>query len=942
MTSGPRMLRTSAFAIAFLVVLALCATAQAADNTYTVNTTADSPIATPGSTTCADALGTCSIRAAIDAANNNSGNDTIVVPAGRYDRTLGDTGEDNSLGDFNVANNGTLTIQGQTGDPKDVIISADGLDRVIEIDAGGTLTLTGVTIQDGYTGDQGGGILVNGGTVVPPPGAVTTSVTTTLTLNSSRVLKNVSFDDDGGGIWGSSTQKSIITLNSSNVDNNTASFEGGGIGYGGSGSILSMVDSTVNGNSTTEGPGGGIYDGARSSTPSAFSGAAATSPDETLHAERSSVSHNQASNDSGGGIYNDTCECQGSPGDVSLIDTHVDNNFASSDGGGIDNSGPAGNLTVQGGTVDGNQADSGRGGGIENQGLDLSVTDAEVDSNTADEGPGGGIDNNGGSLRLTRVSVDNNSAGTDADTTGRGGGVFSNGAQKPIIVSGRQEELPGTRIVDSSISKNHSWASGGGIWDNTGADIINTTIANNVADIQQSDGNHRGGGIFDHGNGMTLTNVTLAGNIVNGGSGGGIWAENVDPLLTNTIIADNEANDDPSTSDCGGQFYTTGGHNLDGNQSSGSPDQCGLKNGIDGDQTGKHARLGPLQGNGGPTLTRALLDGSPAIDGGDNSICAGLTTDGNTDPHDQRQAHRPAGPACDVGAYEANALADLSITKDASPNPAVVGGNVTYTLHAKNNGPDSLLGAVSVSDTLPASVSFVSSTPSQGSCSGTSTVTCNLGGLAAGATATVTIVVRTNAPGTISNTAVVSGGSATDPNGANNTATTQSSVVSLTAAQAGAVPPQVLAQLGACLTTPPRTSISLNGLIAATDTLRFVGRSIDLRCLSTTRLGIKNVQIAVAFIVGSNTSGATAAAKKCRFLNKKGHLGKARSCKKPKFLKKARRGKVRNGKVPWTFRIRHLRLPPGRYLVFALGTDSAGHKEKKLRKYNQKTFTVKP
>ena len=62
--------------------------------------------------------------------------------------------------------------------------------------------------------------------------------------------------------------------------------------------------------------------------------------------------------------------------------------------------------------------------------------------------------------------------------------------------------------------------------------------------------------------------------------------------------------------------------------------------------------------------------------------------------------------------------ADLSIAKTDSPDPVIAGTNLTYTLTVSNGGPSDALG-VSVSDTLPAGTSFVSSSPSQGTCSGT-------------------------------------------------------------------------------------------------------------------------------------------------------------------------------------------------------------------------------
>jgi len=125
------------------------------------------------------------------------------------------------------------------------------------------------------------------------------------------------------------------------------------------------------------------------------------------------------------------------------------------------------------------------------------------------------------------------------------------------------------------------------------------------------------------------------------------------------------------------------------------------------------------------------------------------------------------------------ASADLSIIKTDAPDPISVGANLTYTLTVTNNGPDAASN-VTVTDALPASVAFVSSTPSQGSCSGTSTVTCALGGIANGANATVTIVVTPGTAGTISNTATVSA-TETDSNAANNTVTTSTTVTGVDA-----------------------------------------------------------------------------------------------------------------------------------------------------------------
>jgi len=114
--------------------------------------------------------------------------------------------------------------------------------------------------------------------------------------------------------------------------------------------------------------------------------------------------------------------------------------------------------------------------------------------------------------------------------------------------------------------------------------------------------------------------------------------------------------------------------------------------------------------------------------------------------------------------------ADLSITKTASPNPGQAGVNLSYRIVATNNGPAAATN-VTIADTLPAGVNFVSATATQGSCNGSGPVNCNLGNLAVGGSAIVTIVVTPSSPGQIINSATVSA-SETDSDSTNNTAST--------------------------------------------------------------------------------------------------------------------------------------------------------------------------
>ena len=122
-------------------------------------------------------------------------------------------------------------------------------------------------------------------------------------------------------------------------------------------------------------------------------------------------------------------------------------------------------------------------------------------------------------------------------------------------------------------------------------------------------------------------------------------------------------------------------------------------------------------------------------------------------------------------------IGDLSLTKSDSPDPVTVGQNLTYTIHVANNGPQAAAG-VQVTDPLPANVDFVSATATQGSCTGTATVTCNLGSIALSGSADITIVVKPTSVGggTLSNTATVLSASS-DANPANDSDTEATQVL---------------------------------------------------------------------------------------------------------------------------------------------------------------------
>jgi len=120
--------------------------------------------------------------------------------------------------------------------------------------------------------------------------------------------------------------------------------------------------------------------------------------------------------------------------------------------------------------------------------------------------------------------------------------------------------------------------------------------------------------------------------------------------------------------------------------------------------------------------------------------------------------------------------AGLSITKSDSPDPVTVGNALTYTLTVTNSGPDQATG-VTITDVIPSSFTFNNANPSQGTCNPLvgQTLTCNLGTIANGANATVTISVTPTQAGVIANTAIVSGNEP-DPNPDDNSDTESTTI----------------------------------------------------------------------------------------------------------------------------------------------------------------------
>jgi uncharacterized delta-60 repeat protein len=285
-------------------------------------------------------------------------------------------------------------------------------------------------------------------------------------------------------------------------------------------------------------------------------------------------------------------------------------------------------VTLNGMTIRDGRAEY--GGAIQNNGA-LTVSYCTVSGNTAISG--GAIFNvNGSILTINSSTVSGNSAAPSHS----GGGIFNFGS---ITVS------------DSAISGNTAYRGGGvvntaqcdeyGVCYDSTAHFINSTISGNT-----------GGGVL---NSAYCYNGACGGGIAHfinsavvGNTTSGIWSVNDGGIaverLWNTILGGNTGGDISGT-------IETASHNLIGDPNSSG----GIVNGVNGNIVGVNPLLGPLQNNGGPTMTHALRPGSPAINAGDNCV---LTENGCGDgnpalPTDQRGM--PRNGTVDIGAFERQA-----------------------------------------------------------------------------------------------------------------------------------------------------------------------------------------------------------------------------------------------------------------------------------------------
>ena len=458
-------------------------------------------------------------------------------------------------GGFHVTGNGTVTINGGTVNNNVAAREGGGLwngSGTMTVDGSTTaLTINGNTASGPAADDGGGGIFNNGGTLVINTASITNNVADgtsgsgggilglggSITATSATITGNRA-NRAGGGIETAGAH--ALTLTSVDLSNNNVGVapavgnpgNGGGLHVTGSGTV-DISNSTIN-NNTASTEGGGLWN---------QRGTVMTVSDSTLDGN-SAVG--TAAHDGGGALFNNGNGDATGNAELVLNNLIVRNNTAtegSGSGGGLLNVG--GIVSITGGTW--SQNDSARAGG--------AIEDRSFDS-----------DGNAGfetTMTITNVTVDNNSTG---GSPGNGGGLHITGEDSTVTVTGSTfsnntaaKEGGGLwnfagstlKIVNSTVSGNTASGTaadatpvgGGGLFNRPGGImvVINSTVANNTA-------TDTGGGVLNLDTGTLTLSNTLVGDNSAGTDADASGAINADYSLIETT----------------GSATITGGNNLSG------------------------------------------------------------------------------------------------------------------------------------------------------------------------------------------------------------------------------------------------------------------------------------------------------------------------------------------------------------------------------------------
>jgi CSLREA domain-containing protein len=603
------------------------------------------------------------LKNAMNIANSNDEADTINLASnGTYILTTVDNTLNGPNGlplvDDDVAGL-DLTINGNGATIERSSAAGTPVFRILQLNYEAALSCDSLTIKNGllndpvFPSDRGAGIFLNHGA---------------LTLTNCMVRGNTALS--GGGIY---SFGSVVTLNDCTVNENLANYGGGIYSVEGelSASGSSFLENSAQGGGTANQPGAGgaIYSN---------SGNVAT----TLTLTGCQFLGNKIlglGQGGGAGVY---IRKQTATATAVLTNcTFAGNSGEAAFGAAIRND--AGSLSVTGCIL--RQNSGPYGAAIYNYSGPLDIRGSTFEANTVTEngsgfgGQGGAIYNILGTVTLLESTLRSNEASKS------GGAIYNWGTatltntelkdNASVLEGGAITNISEITLADCRVQTNHAPA-GGGIHSTATASVERCTLNGNTATS--------GGGISNEGT-LTLRNSTLSGNtattsgggLSNGGtskvqsstfygnssaSGGGIAnASNTAALFVRSTIFQRGINGTSIVNPSG--TVVSDGYNLSDDAAGGDP-STGPGGFLDelGDIRNTNPNLGPLQNNGGLTLTHALVFPSAAIDHGDDRILdapVGLTTD-------QRGPGFPRriGPRVDIGAVESGLNLTVTTTAD--------------------------------------------------------------------------------------------------------------------------------------------------------------------------------------------------------------------------------------------------------------------------------------
>jgi hypothetical protein len=599
-----------------------------------------------------------------------------------------------------------IDIQGPGAELLTIRRNSGGDYRIFTV-AAGTVGISGLAITNGN--DSVGGGIYNQATLALDGVSITSNTSTagqgggiyntgTLDVANSIISQNLAKGPDagyGGGIYNS--QFGNTTILSSTIADNQATgfgapfwFSGYGGGLFNDGSLV-LDDTAVSGNSalTTcnsvcpgyDVAGGGIYNSAAGS----------------LDIQNSSISDNRAQHTHlspanrslGGGIF--------STGAATITNTTIEQNLAETLGGTAQGGGIySQNLMVildsalvdnHANTTTGNARAS--GGGIYHDAGDLEIHNSTISGNVADAttngigadvtGYGGGVHNGStGDVIVTTSLITDNTAGGSTTNGGAPGAIAAGGGIYNVGLFDVADTTISGNLLDAKAGFGDATAHGAGIMNLGTLDVDRSTMSDNIAMSCVYDFGFSiayGGAIYQENGVITVAHSTLANNTATAiavyddfdtvAAGGGVFATGAFSIGHSTIANNEVIADDPGAGGITGDGVSMHHTIVAGNTGGSAPDiECALdssaynlignSNGGSGysstDLLDANPLLAPLADNGGPTMTMALLPGSPAIDAGDPNP---------TDPPawDQRGTGFPriVNGRIDIGAYEVQA-----------------------------------------------------------------------------------------------------------------------------------------------------------------------------------------------------------------------------------------------------------------------------------------------